>query len=107
MTIHWIKLIAELDRVVPPDPDVPSDMQAAMTEFQMAAEIILGDDGSFYRGEGLDPDDPEIREAAERMRRGQNIMLGRAPDYVPAKTRPPRGRRPTPRRRGRSDERIV
>lgn len=85
------QLIDDLERVVPPDPDIPNSMQAAMTEFQLACDVVLGYDRPMHpTEEERAENDPEVRAAGERMRRAMNVMLGREPDNVRPTSRSPR-----------------
>ncbi len=70
------ELIADLDRIAPPEQGQYGGGQQALTEVQHWAQVIL-------KSETADPDDPELKQAAENGRRAMNRLVGRPEDWTP------------------------
>ena len=70
------ELIADLEQIAPPEQGKYGGGQQALTAVQHWAQVIL-------RSATTDPDDPELKQAAEYGRRAMNRLVGRPEDWTP------------------------
>ena len=70
------ELIEDLEQIAPPERPKYGGGQEALTDVQHWVQVIL-------RSDHVDPDDPELKHAAEKGRRAMNRLLGRPEDLTP------------------------
>ncbi len=76
------ELIADLERIVPPERQTFGGGHDVMTEMQLCDDYMLRRADEAYP-DGPPEDDPELQEWAERRRRATNRWLGRPDDWTP------------------------
>ena len=76
------ELITDLEDVLPPEESRFGGSQEAFNEVHHWAEVILRRADEVYPNP-IDPDDPEMQEAAEKGVRAMNRFVGRPEDLTP------------------------